>query len=130
MRFIEVRGAGNKSDLTSSFNALNRVLPACATEVQKSNGVLWGSLTVPELINHVLEYIAWSLDHEKVEAGGVTVTWLDKNRSGKAACGEMRMLMAKINLHLFLETLARDLPEGSVARTEFLRVLAFVLRLR
>ena len=53
LRYIEGHSAGNKSYVTSSSNTLNRVLQACATEVQKSNGVMWGCLTVPEITIHV-----------------------------------------------------------------------------
>eukprot|EP00974_Lingulodinium_polyedra_P092220 8936241-Lingulodinium_polyedra.AAC.1 len=83
---------------------------------------MWGSVTVPDLVNHVLDYIAWALDHEKVEGRGVTIAWLEKGRGGNG-CGAMRMVMAKIYLRIFVETLAEDLPGSSVAKQEFLGVL-------
>ena len=56
---------------------MNRILQVCAKEIEK-NSAMWGTVTVPDLVNHVLDYIAWALDHEKVEGRGVTNTWLEK----------------------------------------------------
>ena len=81
----------------------------------KTNAVLWGSVTVHDLVNHVLDYIAWALDHEKVEGSGVTTAWLEKSRGGEG-CGAMRMVMAKIYLRIFVESLVQDLPDTSVAK--------------
>ena len=83
---------------------------------------MWGTVTVPDLVNHVLDYIAWALDHQKVEARGVSSAWLEKSRGGNG-CGAMRMVMAKIYLRIFIETLVEDLPGGSIAKQGFLGVL-------
>ena len=73
---------------------LRRILQVCGKEVDsKSNAAMWGSITATDLINHVLDYIAWALDHEKVEGSGVTIAWLEKSGGGKG-CGAMRMVMA------------------------------------
>ena len=122
LRYIERHCGASKSDLTTAFNTLNRILQVCAKEVEKANGAMWGPVTVSDLVNHVLDYIAWALDHEKVEGSGVTIAWLEKSRGGEG-CGAMRMVMAKIYLRIFVETLVLDLPVTSVAKTEFLGVL-------
>ena len=123
LRNIESLGRGSKSDLTNTFNTLNRILQVCAKEVEKGNSQMWGSVASGDLVNHVLDYIVWSLEHDKVEGCGVTIAWLEKSRGG-GGCGEMRMVMAKIYLRVFLESLVHDLPANSVARKDFLRVLA------
>ena len=76
----------------------------------------------PSIVNHVLDYIAWALDHEKVEGRGVTCAWLEKDRHGNG-CGAMRSVMAKIYLRIFIETLVEDLPDSSIAKQEFRGVL-------
>ena len=47
---------------------------------------MWGPVTVCDLVNHVLEYIAWALDREKVEGSGVTIAFRGRRqrRSGSA----------------------------------------------
>ena len=124
LRYIERQSGSSKSDLTSAINTLNRILQVCAKEIEK-NSAMWGTVTVPDLVNHVLDYIAWALDHEKVEGRGVTIAWLEspatKGRGGNG-CGAMRMVMAKIYLRIFIETLVEDLP-GSTTKQEFLGVL-------
>ena len=122
MRYIENRHGASNSDLSSSFNTLNRILQVCAKEIEK-NSAMWGSVTVPDLVNHVLDYIAWALDHEKVEGRGVAIAWLEKDRHGNG-CGAMRSVMAKIYLRIFIETLVDDLPDSSIAKKEFRGVLA------
>ena len=105
----------------ASTRGLKRILQVCAKEIEK-NSAMWGTVTVPDLVNHVLDYIAWALDHEKVEGRGVTIAWLEKGRGGNG-CGAMRMVMAKIYLRIFIETLVEDLPGGSIAKQGFLGVL-------
>ncbi len=122
LRYIERHSGASKSDLTSAFNTLNRILQVCAKEVEKANSAMWGPVTVSDLVNHVLDYIAWALDHEKVQGSGVTTAWLEKSRGGNG-CGAMRLVMAKIYLRIFVETLVQDLPDTSVAKKEFLGVL-------
>ena len=122
LRYIERHNGASKSDLTSAFNTLNRILQVCAKEVDKVNSAMWGSVTVCDLVNHVLEYIAWALDHRKVEGNGVTIAWLEKSRGGNG-CGAMKMVIAKVCLRIFVETLVQDLPDTSVAKKEFLGVL-------
>ena len=56
----------------------------------------------------------------------MTIAWLEKNtaRGGEGwQCGAMRMVMAKVYLRIFVETLVKDLPDTSVAKKEFLGVL-------
>ena len=53
----------------------------------------------------------------------MTTAWLEKSRGGEG-CGAMRMVMAKIYLRIFVETLVGDLPGTSAAKKEFLGVLA------
>jgi len=122
LRYIERHSGASKSDLTTAFNTLNRVLQVCAKEIEKANAAMWAPVTVSDLVNHVLDYVAWALDHEKVEGGGVTTPWLEKSRGGEN-CGAMKMVMAKICLHIFTKTLVLDLPDTSVAKKEFLGVL-------
>ena len=52
----------------------------------------------------------------------MTSTWLEKSSQG---CGAVRMVMAKVYLRIFVETLAKDLPDSSVAKKEFLAVLPY-----
>ena len=66
LRYIERQSGSSKSDLTSAINTLNRILQVCAKEIEK-NSAMWGTVTVPDLVNHVLDYVAWAIDHEKVE---------------------------------------------------------------
>ena len=122
LRYIERQSGSGNSDLTSSVNTLNRILQVCGQEIQK-NSAMWGTVTVIHLVNHVLDYIAWALDHEKVEGRGVTNAWLERGRGGGDGCGAMRMVMAKLYFRIFVETLVHDLPDGSVAKQEFLGVL-------
>ena len=113
LRYIDRLTAG-KSDLTSAFSSLNRILQTCSKELEKSNAAMWGVVTVPGLVNHVLDFIAWALTYEKIEAGGVTTAWLEKNKENNGI-GAMRMVLAKIYLRIFVETLVQDLPGTSVA---------------
>ena len=122
LRYIERYSGSSKSDLTSAFNTLNRILQVCAKEVEKANSPMWGAVTVNDLVNHVLEYIAWALEHEKVEGNGVTIAWLEKSRGGNG-CGALKMVFAKIYLRIFVDSLVQDLPSSSVAKKEFLAVL-------
>ena len=115
LRYIERQSGASKSDLTTAFNTLNRILQVCAKEVEKANAAMWGPVTVCDLVNHVLDYIAWALDHKMIEGSGVTIMWLEKSRGGKG-CGAMRMVLAKINMVHFIQTLVQDLPETSVAK--------------
>ena len=80
LRYIERFNGSSKSDLTSAFNTLNRILQVCAKEVEKANSPMWGAVTVTDLVKHVLEYIAWALEHEKVEGNGVTIAWLEEKQ--------------------------------------------------
>ena len=122
LRYIERFNGSSKSDLTSAFNTLNRILQVCAKEVEKANSPMWGAVTVNDLVNHVLEYIAWALEHEKVEGNGVTIAWLEKSRGGNG-CGALKMMLAKIYLRIFVDSLVEDLPSSSVAKKEFLAAL-------
>ena len=122
LRYIERHGGPSKSDLSSAFNTLNRILQVCAKEMEKANSAMWGPVTVCDLVNHVLEFIAWALDHEKVEGSGVTISWLEKSRGGNG-CGALRMTLAKMYLRIFVENLVQDLPDTSVAKKAFLGVL-------
>jgi len=62
LRYIERHGGGNgsvgKSDLTTELNTVNRILQVCAQEVGKANSAMWGPVTVSDLVNHVLDFIA------------------------------------------------------------------------
>ena len=89
----------------------------------KTNAVLWGSVTVHDLVNHVLHYIVWALDHDKIDGCGVTHAWLEKSKSGDN-CGAMRLVHGKVYLRIVIESLVNDLPDTSVAKTQFLRVLS------
>ena len=84
LRYIERQSGSSKSDLTSAINTLNRILQVCAKEIEK-NSAMWGKVTVPDLVNHVLDYIAWALDHEKVEGDAVALAWLEKGRERQGA---------------------------------------------
>ena len=67
LRYIERHRGASKHDLTSAFNTLNRILQVCAKEIEKANVAMWGSVTVSDLVNHVLDFVVWALDTEKVE---------------------------------------------------------------
>ena len=123
LRLIERHRNGGKTDLSTSFSTLNRVLQICAKEVEKTNAVMWGSVTVHDLVNHVLHYIVWALDHDKIDGCGVTHAWLEKSKSGDN-CGAMRLVHGKVYLRIVIESLVNDLPDTSVAKTQFLRVLS------
>ena len=41
LRYIERHGGASKSDLTSTFNTVNRILQVCAQEVGKANSAMW-----------------------------------------------------------------------------------------
>ena len=73
---------------------------------------MWGDVTIPDHVNHVLYLIVWALDREKIPGNRVTQPWLEKTRNG---CGEMRLVMAKIYLRVFVQNHAQDLPDSSVA---------------
>jgi hypothetical protein len=122
LRSIDLRIGRGKNEITSTFSTLNRIMQFCQTDVQKANGVAWGSMHVRDLVNHVLYFIAWALDNNMVAGGAVTIAWLDKSRDGKT--GEMKMLLAKISVYLFIETLVQDLPDTSAAKKDFVAVLA------
>ena len=132
LRYIERhRGStgksGSKSDLTTAFNSLNRILQVCKMEVElKANAAMWGSITATDLINHVLDYIAWALDHGKLEGGGVTTKWLETKGGARVAegCGTIRLVTAKAYVRVFLENAVNDLPDTSNAKKEFQGVLA------
>jgi len=125
--YIHGHRGSSKIDLAIAFNTLNRILQVCAKEVDQTstNAAMWRPVTVTDLINHVLEYIAWALDHERVEGGGVTTVWLEKRSRvpGGEGCGAMRLVMAKVYVRIFLKTHVMDLPDASLAKKEFLSVL-------
>ncbi|CAK0828751.1 unnamed protein product [Prorocentrum cordatum] len=123
LRYIESRSGSSKCDLTSNFTTLNRILQVCAKEVHKGNAAMWGTVTATDLVNHVLDYIAWALDHGLVEGGGVTTSWLEKKKKDSDEAGAMRMTLAKIYVRVFVHSLVDDLPDSSSAKQEFLRVL-------
>ena len=57
LRYIERHCGASKSDPTTAFNTLNRILLVCAKEVEKANAAMWGPVTVSDRVNHVLDYI-------------------------------------------------------------------------
>ena len=67
LRYIERHCGASKSDLTTAFNTLNRILQVCAQEAGKAKSAMWGPVTASGLAFHVLDYIAWALDHERAE---------------------------------------------------------------
>ncbi|CAK0824327.1 unnamed protein product [Prorocentrum cordatum] len=127
LRYIESRRGSRKSDLTSNFTTLNRILQFCATEVRKGNAAMWGAVTAADLADHVVDYIAWALDHDLVEGDGVTASWLAGSDRVEAKdrrhAGAMRMALAKIYVRVFIHSLAQDLPDSSGAKQDCLRVL-------
>ncbi|CAK0824328.1 unnamed protein product [Prorocentrum cordatum] len=123
LRYIESKSGASKCELTSNFTTLNRILQVCTKEVDKGNAAMWGAVTATDLVNHVLDYIAWALDRDKVEGGGVTTSWLEKKKKDSDEAGAMRMTLAKVYVRVFVHSLVDDLPDSSSAKKEFLGVL-------
>ncbi len=105
--------------LTGKYNNLNRVLQLCNQEVDKVPK-MW-NCTCSELLQHVLHYIEWVLDHHNVQPTNITVEWLDKARDGTIGC--VHKVLAKVQLVHHCRSLVRDAPPESKTREELLKVL-------
>ena len=88
------------------------------------NSLCWSGATVTDLVNHVLEHIAWLLDFGKIDAGTVTVAWLDRgSRDSRAHCGAIKQALAKIHAKMYVDDLVQNLPDANSAKSSFQTVL-------
>ena len=132
LRQIERRSQGKTSDFCKGFTALNRLLQTCHKEFDCKKGsltsVLWGeTIKIHDLVNHVLAYVSWSLEGDRIPPSGVTSAWFSAREDAggrKKHSGATKTTLAKINLKMYVEGLVQDLPADSKGKAAFLTVLA------
>ena len=110
-----------KEALTGKFNNLNRVVQLCEKEVTMA-GKMWSNAPTTVLIQHVVHYLMWALEHDRIQASGITCEWLDKTRDGHPGC--VNKVLAKAQMVLQLKAMASELPEDSKTRVDCLTALA------
>ena len=119
--FMKLERRFGKDAFTSKYNNLNRVVQLCAKEMDTA-ARMWDSASTPVLVRHIVFYIMWLLEHEKMAASSMTQEWLDKSRDGSPGC--VVKVLAKMQLILQMKALATELPEDSPTRKDTMTVLA------
>ena len=119
MRFAHV--------LTGKDNNLARILQICSKEIETC-AKMWDGASTPDLLGHVIRFIMWGFEYDRVHPADVTCDWLDKSRDGTPGC--VARVLAKTQLVMHCRSLVSELPDGSVlsynpsaTRAEMLRVL-------
>ena len=84
-------------------------------------GHMWDGASTPDLLGHVIRFIMWGFEYDKVHPADVTCDWLDKSRDGTPGC--VARVLAKTQLVMHCRSLVSELPDGSATRAEMLRVL-------
>ena len=114
-----------------AWRRLLRIIRDCQREFgtpAEAQASLWGTGgTVQRMVTHVLDYVLWALDHDKVPAAGVSDQWLwaEFPRGGRDStrCGAVRTALAKMSLKMYVENLVHKLPAESGEKKAFLDVL-------